>query len=185
VGATWASSVTGVNATDSFGHAAGDGWAALELTFHQDELSMLFVLPDAGAFDTFEDTMDAAMFGTVVDSLQTSYGRVSIPKFEFEAGFLLSTALQSLGMATAFASADLSGMIENNSLFIDEVYHKTFIAVDELGAEAAAATAIVVGETSVPVEEYEFTADRPFLFLIRDRVMNEWLFFGRVTDPTA
>ena len=76
-------------------------------------------------------------------------------------------------------------MIDNGSLFIDEVFHKTFIAVDEQGAEAAAATAIVVGEFAAPSDEFEFRADRPFLFLIRDRLTGTILFFGRVTDPTA
>ena len=47
-------------------------------------------------------------------------------------------------------------MIDNGNLLVDDVYHKTFIAVDE---PRAAATAIVVGETSAPMEEF-FRADR-------------------------
>ena len=59
-----------------------------------------------------------------------------------------------------------------------------FIAVDEAGTEAAAATAIVVGETSAPTPEFSFRADRPFVFFIRDRETGTVLFMGRVTDPS-
>jgi serpin B len=171
--------------TDVFGYVAGEGFEAVELNFRRDELGMVFILPDDGAFEAFEEALDTARLGQILDGLESKQGGVAIPKFEFEDEFRLSEALRGLGMVSAFESADLSGMIEGHDLFIDEVYHKTFIAVDEHGAEAAAATAIVVGETSVPVEDFEFRADRPFLFLIRDRVNGAILFFGRVTDPTV
>ena len=85
-------------------------------------------------------------------------------------------------MTSIFASADLSQMIDNGNLLVDDVYHKTFIAVDEQGTEAAAATAIVVGETSAPMEEFQFRADRPFFIAIRDKVTGTLLFFGRVAS---
>jgi serine protease inhibitor len=67
---------------------------------------------------------------------------------------------------------------------IDEAYHQTFIAIDEIGAEAAAATAIVMNETGIPIPEHEFSADCPFLFLIRDRITGAILFMGRMMDPS-
>lgn len=171
--------------SERFEHTAGEGYQAVEMTFRLDELGMVFILPDEGTFEAFEDALNADVLAEVLDGLESKQGIVSIPRFEFEDGFQLREVLEALGMTTAFSSADLSGMIANDNLFIDEVYHKTFIAVDEKGAEAAAATAIVVGETSVPVDEFDFRADRPFLFLIRDRVTGTILFMGRVTDPSA
>jgi len=56
--------------------------------------------------------------------------------------------------------------------------------VDEKGTEAAAATAVIVGLTSVPSREpIEIRVDRPFLFAIRDRETGTVLFLGRVVDP--
>ncbi|MCZ6544188.1 MAG: serpin family protein, partial [Chloroflexi bacterium] len=69
------------------------------------------------------------------------------------------------------------------SLFISEVVHEAFIAVDELGTEAAAATAVVFDE-SAPADPVQLIVDRPFLFLIRDVETNTILFLGRVLDPT-
>ena len=166
-----------------FGYASGTGYQALEMPYHQGELSMVFLLPDAGQFQTFEDTLTSTQLNGIIDSLEQKQGSAGIPKFEFESGFTLSDTLEELGMVTAFGSADLSRMIDNNSLYIDEVFHKTFIAVDEEGTEAAAATAIVISESSMPMEEFTFIADRPFLFAIRDRVTETILFFGRYTTP--
>jgi serpin B len=66
------------------------------------------------------------------------------------------------------------------------VLHKAFVEVDEKGTEAAAATAVVIGLTSMPVEPEQpkvFRADRPFLFLIRHNPSGAILFMGRVMDP--
>jgi serpin B len=64
--------------------------------------------------------------------------------------------------------------------------HKAFVAVDEAGTEAAAATAVIVGTTSVPAEPpVEVTIDRPFIFLIRDIETGAILFVGRVLNPGA
>jgi serpin B len=64
------------------------------------------------------------------------------------------------------------------------VLHEAFIAVDEAGTEAAAATAVIIGTTSMPVEIVEIDFDRPFLFALRDRETGTALFLGRVLDPS-
>jgi serpin B len=65
------------------------------------------------------------------------------------------------------------------------VVHKAFVAVDEAGTEAAAATAVVIGERAAPAEPVEMTVDRPFVFVIRDRQTGTILFVGRVVDPST
>ena len=95
---------------------------------------------------------------TWMPSSNSANGTIEIPRFTFESGYQLKKPLSDMGMTSIFASADLSQMIDNGNLLVDDVYHKTFIAVDEQGTEAAAATAIVVGETSAPMEEFQFRA---------------------------
>jgi serpin B len=64
------------------------------------------------------------------------------------------------------------------------VFHKAFVAVDEEGTEAAAATTVVVGTTSAPTDEpVVFRADRPFVFFIRDVPTGSVLFMGHVVNP--
>jgi serpin B len=90
-----------------------------------------------------------------------------------------------MGMPDAFAKhqADFSGIAEMSpSLFITHVEHKAFVAVDETGTEAAAATGVVVEPASEPVE---VKVNRPFIFLIRDSDNGTIVFVGRVLDPTT
>jgi serpin B len=68
-------------------------------------------------------------------------------------------------------------------LFIQDVLHKAFVSVDEAGTEAAAASAVIVGVTSVPANPVEVEINRPFIFLIRDIATGTVLFVGRVLNP--
>jgi serpin B len=90
-------------------------------------------------------------------------------------------------MPTAFDpnNADFSGMTTEERLLIDEVIHEAYIAVDEEGTEAAAATAVVMQETSAPMVDETLTIDRPFIFALRDTETGALLFLGRVVDPSA
>jgi serpin B len=91
-----------------------------------------------------------------------------------------------MGMPLAFSGeADFSGMAENSGqLFISDVIHEAFVAVDEQGTEAAAATAVMmVGAAPGESGPVNFTIDRPFIFLIRDIKTGTILFIGRVLNP--
>jgi len=98
----------------------------------------------------------------------------------------LKDILSGMGMPDAFCEggADFSGMDETGNLCIDQVFHKAFVAVDEKGTEAAAATAVVVMEASAMIDEYlTLEVNRPFLFMIRHNPSGTILFMGRVMDP--
>ena len=94
-------------------------------------------------------------------------------------GFLADTLA---GVRTA-AFADLSRMTGRRELFVQDVLHKAFIAVDETGTEATAATAVLVGRVSMPLEPVAMTVDAPFLFLICDVATGTVLFLGHVVNP--
>lgn len=90
----------------------------------------------------------------------------------------------ALGMVDAFSlDADLSGMTGKRDLFIQDVVHEGFVAVDENGTEAAAVTAVLVGTVSVPPPA-TLQIDRPFIFAVIDRPTGATLFIGRVVDPS-
>jgi serpin B len=111
---------------------------------------------------------------------------LTMPRFEFDSSFNLSGALSGMGMKEAFSTdADFSGMTGTKDLYIGEVVHKAFVSVDEEGTEAAAAAAVVMQTTSMPMQPVEITIDRPFIFLIRDIETGAILFTARVLNPAS
>jgi len=168
----------------SYGYAAGEGYQAVELPYDGYELSMVILLPEAGGFERFEDSLDASQLDAILGSLGHQQVALTLPKFEFESEFGLADALMALGMVDAFSmDADFSGMDGTQELFVREVVHKAFVSVDEAGTEAAAATAVIMQLKGMATEPIQVTVDRPFLFLIRDLETGALLFVGRVLDP--
>ena len=177
-------SVPMMKQTESFGYTEGGGYQAVELQYDGNELSMVILLPEAGQFEAFEEGLQAQQVDAIINDLQPTEVTLTMPKFEFDSEFSLKDTLAGMGMPIAFSSsADFSGMTGNRELSISDVVHKAFVAVDEAGTEAAAATAVIMKLTAVPEPPVEVTIDRPFIFLIRDIDTGAILFVGRVMNP--
>ncbi len=175
-------SVPMMNNTAQTSYGEGDGYAALEMPYDGGELSMVLVLPSDLA--AFESGLDAARLEGVLGSLGTRSVSIAMPKFKIESNLGLVPPLEELGMPIAFSGdADFSGINGQGGLAISDVIHKAFVSVNEAGTEAAAATAVVIGETSAP-EPASIRFDHPFLFFIRDNATSAILFVGRVADPS-
>ena len=170
----------------SFGYTDGEVYQAVELLYDGDELSMVILLPASGNFEAFEEGLEAQQISDIISDLQLAQVTLTMPKFEFDSEFSLKDTLAEMGMPAAFSeAADFSGMTGTRDLCISAVLHKAFVSVDEAGTEAAAATAVIVGETAVPGQSVEVTVNRPFIFLIRDIETGSILFVGRVLNPGA
>jgi serpin B len=172
--------------TESLACVEGEGYQALELPYDGRELSMVILLPAAGQFEAFEDSLDAGLVDAMLRDLAPGQVALSMPRFEFDSSFELAQTLAAMGMPDAFVEgvADFSGMDGARRLFISDVVHQAFVSVDEAGTEAAAATAVIIVERGVPAAPVEVTIDRPFVFLIRDIESGAILFVGRVLDPS-
>jgi serpin B len=173
--------------TGFLGYVAGEGYQAVELLYDGGELSMVILLPSPGSFEAFEELLSAQKAGAIIERLNRRQVALTMPRFEFRSRFSLSDTLMAMGMPAAFLAekADFSGMTGNRDLFIHDVIHKAFVAVDEAGTEAAAATAVVIGPAGAEGAEVEVNVDRPFVFLIRDIETGTILFVGRVLNPNA
>ncbi len=169
------------------GYFEGDGFKAINLPY-VGEASMIVVVPDSGRFAEI-----ASSFGPDdLDQLRGSWGDYEVdltfPKFEFSADLNLNETLKRLGMVSAFTvpnmpnGADFTGIVAARELYITDVIHQALISVDEIGTEAAAATAVIVGVTSMP-QSATLVVDRPFLFFIQHTGTGEILFLGHVVDP--
>lgn len=167
------------------GYAETDSFEAVRLPYAGDA-AMVILLPSSGSPADLAAVLEP-------EDLNLTWGDrsvdITLPSFEFDAEIALKPALQQLGMTTAFepptatSGADLTGMTDSRELYVSDAFHKTFIALDENGTEAAAATAIIAGLTSEP-QPATFTADRPFLFWIEHSSTGEMLFLGQVTNPS-
>lgn len=163
----------------------GDDYAVAELPYAGESAVMTLLVPDEGRFEEIEAQIDGAMFNEALANLAPADVTLRMPKFEFESPFNLSDALIEMGMPLAFDEnrADFSGMTNKQDLYIGNVIHKAFVAVDEKGTEAAAATAVVMESATAMMPENVLTIDRPFLFFIRDVETGQILFIGRVLNP--
>lgn len=163
----------------------GDGFQAVELAYDGGEMSMLVIAPSKGTFASFESGLTGQRVLDMLAGLRSREVKLAFPKTKLDGTFELTPALQAMGMKKAFDSsaADFTG-IAHDSLFVKAVLHKTFLDLDENGTEAAAATAVVGGTTSAPVDPPAvMDVDRPYILAIVDRETKTLVFLGRIMEP--
>ncbi len=172
---------------ERFSYVDGEGYVAVELPY-TDAAEMIIIMPDAGTFETFEAQFDMQVVSDLVSSYRSARMILHLPKWEFRSKFQMRSTLEDMGMVDAFEAgiADFSGMDGTRDLFVGDVVHQAFVAVDEKGTEAAAATAIGVDSSAEPPPEpIVVRINRPFIFLIRSSTTRAILFVGRVLNPLA
>ena len=154
-------------------------------------LKMLRQLPKPGhTVHELVGSLNPDSWQTMVEGLHSMEGTVQLPRFRMEWEKVLNETLKGMGMVDAFSpsQADFSGISDiarQVGLFVSKVKQKSYVDVDEEGTEAAAVTVVEVSFTSMP-DRFHFRADRPFLFVIRERFSNTILFAGAfMTPPTA
>ena len=179
---------------EGVGYAKHSGFTAFCVPYAGRELNFLVLLPDdVKGLAALEKKLTPDMLAECA-KLPNADIILSLPKFKLEPPTVaLKTHLETLGMKTAFDEPQGSANFDrlaprkpNEYLYLSKVFHKTFIAVDEEGTEAAAATAAVIAlATSAmrPSEPIEVKVDRPFLYAIQHVPSGVCLFLGRVTDP--
>jgi len=178
-----------------FGYAKRDGYTAVALPYSGNELQFLVLVPnELNGLHSLESKLSAEMLAQCAKLETKRDVDLSLPKFKFEPPTIpLSDKLKALGMKSAFDEPKGSATFDkiaprkpNDYLAISQVFHKTFIAVDEKGTEAAAATAVAMMAASAMIKKeppVEVKVDRPFLFAIQHVPSGACLFIGRVTDP--
>ncbi len=174
------------------------GHTMLSLDYQGRKIQMIFLVPQSaeGLLD-LEKSLTHEKLEQWIVSLEQRLVQISIPKYSLKWSKELSATLRSLGMVRPFEGSDESrfdAVTTSNQpgdpLWITQVQHQTFIDVSEIGTEAAAAT-VVSFDVSAEVVEVKtrpfhpiFKADKPFIFLIRDRETASVLFMGRYVGPT-
>lgn len=166
-----------------------DGHGTGFLKYYADrKYAFAALLPEEGmALSDYLASLDGAKLHEMLKNPVNAVVDAAIPKYESEYGIEMKNVLQSMGMTDAFDEerADLSGIGSsvNGQLYISKVLHKTFVAVDETGTKAGAATAVEMEDGGVAIEPQEIKTvylDRPFLYMIIDCESGIPVFIGTV-----
>jgi serpin B len=164
-----------------FQYLKGEGFQAVALPYGKGDLSMYLFLPDKGrSVEEFVKSLTPARWQEWLKRFERTRVHVGLPRFRVETTAKLESPLKELGMTDAFdrSRADFRG-IAPEPLYIHKALQKAVVEVNEEGTEAAAATGILAGPTSVPPS---LIADRPFFFAIRHNATGVLLFMGIVAE---
>ncbi|HEU4771320.1 MAG TPA: serpin family protein [Candidatus Udaeobacter sp.] len=181
--------------TTNFGYARREGFTVVSLPYAGNELQFVVLLPDdINGLRGLESTLSGDVLAGCA-KIEKRDVDLHLPKFKLEPPTItLAKQFEALGMKTAFdrpkGSANFDKMAprtRDDYLYISQIFHKTFIAVDEKGTEAAAATAVAMlagsALMSPPPPPVEVKVDRPFVYAIQHVPSGVCLFLGHVTDP--
>jgi serpin B len=170
-------------------YGEGENYQAAEIPYIGNTSGMVVLLPREGKFEEFEASLTAERLAQIVENLKSQEVVLKLPKFDYRPDKIdLKDVLSRMGMTDAFifGVGDFSGMDGIPKwIYLHFAIHKAFVSVDEHGTEAAAATGGGGGGGGYPSPpKIEFIVNRPFIFLIRDRVTGTILFMGRILDPS-
>jgi serpin B len=188
-------SVATMHRQGHFGYAQREGFQAISIPYLLGELQFIVLLPEAtNGLPELERKITPELLSSCARLNQEELS-LEMPKFKLQPElFRLSRVLEKLGMKTAFdqprGAANFDRMAPRKPgqyLYISEVFHKTFLALDEKGTEAAAATAVAMrlGAAMPQKKPREVHVDHPFFFAIQHRATGACLFLGRISDPHA
>ncbi len=172
--------------TANLPYVVGDGWRAVELPYKGGEMSMTVMLPESGwDLSQLEAKLTPQVIASLHARMRTQTIDLALPKFKLSTRYQLKDSLTKLGMVDAFRiTARFDRISPDAKLFISKVIHQAVLEVDEQGTVAAAATAVVARDLSARVNQ-AFTADQPFLVLIRHKATGAIVFMGRVMNPKS
>ena len=167
----------------------------VELPYGNQAFSMVAILPaDNMNIDQLIEYLDDSVWGNIVNNLHEQNVWLKLPRFKIECEIPLKEPVKNVGMKLIFDNifADFANIYDKSlfglNLFVSNIKQKTFVKVNEEGTEAAAVTVIEMivecancGSGSVPLP---FFANRPFLYLIKEKSTGVILFIGRMDEPT-
>ena len=172
--------------TSDFKIYNGEGFTLAEFPYGQANFVMDIILPDNNiGVNNMIPLISNNSFKGWLNQLGQRKTDLTFPRFKYGYKKQLKDILIKMGMGIAFTeNADFSNISDIN-LLINEVTHQAFIETNEEGTEAAAATIVGIGTTSMPVGPFVLNIDHSFLYIIRETSTNSILLMGRVVDPLA
>jgi len=164
----------------------GSGASGFIKPYHSGRYSFAAILPDNDIdIADFTSALSGEEFLNLIENAQPARVAAALPKFDYDYEILMNDALIAMGIEEAFCekTANLSRMgkcelVDDGNLYINRVKHKAYIAVDEKGTKAGAATVVEIKGESAPSFDHYVILDRPFVYAIIDNETNLPLFIG-------
>ncbi len=151
------------------------------LPYGERRVGMHVILPKPDvSLDTFQEYLTSERWNEWPRHARRMEGDVLLPRFKARYKKDLVEALVALG-GKGFTGPAFPGMGVGD-LIISAVIHEAFLEVNEEGAEAAAATAVVMTR-SRPPDHFSMVVDRPFFCAICDQETGAILFMGWILNP--
>jgi serpin B len=172
--------------TAHFPYYADEHLQCVEMYFGNQAFSMVFLLPSEETnIDRLIDYLDNDVWQNVLANMRHSQVWLKAPRFKIECDILLNDPVMNVGMKRIFDFGGGFANISDVDLAVSYIKQKTFVEVNEAGAEAAAVTVIGMRDMAPPEppKTYRFFANRPFLYLIKEKSTGVILFIGRMDDP--
>ncbi len=164
-------------------YAVVDEVSLVWLPFGAGRLGMMLALPPAGLpLAEFQAALGVDTWAHWLDAFAEELGTVTLPRLTVRAHFDLAAPLQQMGMGLAFTGAADFRHMGDGPLLISKVVHEATLEVNEVGAEATAATAVVMGR-SIPHPRFDLVFDRPFFCAIYDLSTTAIVFAGYICAP--
>ncbi len=168
---------------NNYNYISNDLFQAVELPYGDSSFSMIIFLPKQDINDLINQ-LDNENWNTWLNGFSFKEGGIWLPKFELKYELSLNKVLTAMGMGIAFSDfADFTGIYSQGGISISQVFHKTYVKVDEEGTEAAAVTYVGVETTSAGSSKFYMRLDKPFIFVIKDNQTNSLLFIGKIINP--
>ena len=169
--------------SERFPYYADQFLKCVEMPYGNGAFSMVAILPaDNMNIDQLIEYLDNTVWENIVENLHEQKIGLGLPRFKIECDIPLIEPIKNMGMQLIFNKdlADLTNISNVRPLFVSDIKQKTFVEVNEEGTEAAAVTVIGISADSAPPS---FFANRPFLYLIKEKSTGAILFIGRMDEP--
>jgi len=176
--------VTMMHMSESMPYVENTEYQAVQLNYKDQKTSMLIVLGKNSEIPITSNSQ----YNQLVKGFQNTSVDLTMPKVNITTEESLAQTLQTLGLTKAFDpnQADFSALSKtalDRQLYIMDVLHKATLTIDEKGTEAAAATTVIVGVTSMPLNQAVLVIDHPYQLFIIDNESKLILFSGFITNP--
>jgi serpin B len=159
-------------------------WQGVDVPYGNAAYAMTVLLPKPGVTaDALAATLTPAVWQSIVATFNEREIDLSFPRLTLTYERALNDDLKALGMNVPFIGdvADFTRMSPaGDHLYISKVKQKAFVAIDEEGTEAAAATSVEIGVTSAPIIPI-MRVDHPYIFVIRERLSGTIMFMGKIS----
>ncbi|MHB1094662.1 MAG: serpin family protein [Gemmatimonadaceae bacterium] len=175
---------------DTLSYAETATYQAADLPYGNSAFTMTVLLPKTGTdVETLAASLTPAAWQSLTAAFHTQKVYFYLPRLTLKYERKLNDDLKALGMTVPFnaGGADFTQMAAapvGNDLFIEFVKQNTFVDINEEGTEAAAVTTVGVGVTSMPSYP-TMRVDRPYLFVLRERLTGTVLFMGKIVRMPA